>query len=305
VNRRLRIAASVFFALVGLTAICVYDQVVAIELERVTDSVHVISGMGGNVSVLKTDRGAVVVDAMLFPIQGRRIRDLAERLGGGSTQAILKTHYHGDHTHGSRAWAMGTRIITTDRTRAYTDRFDRSFSEKEAATGAPSETFEDHHEMRIGGKTIRSFYLGRGHTGGDLVVLFVEDRVLHAGDLFFNQRYPSIDLEAGGSVQQWAKTLDRVLALDFDTVIPGHGPISDRDGLERFQRFIADLAELASNAAATGMTLSETLASAELKSDSGFEAMSDIFFSGPDRDGVIQRAWEEASRIVEPYEPAS
>jgi hypothetical protein len=47
------------------------------------------------------------------------------------------------------------------------------------------------------------------------------------------------------------------------------------------------------------------LASAELKSDSGFEAMSDVFFSGPDRDGVIQRAWEEASRVVEPYEPAS
>jgi glyoxylase-like metal-dependent hydrolase (beta-lactamase superfamily II) len=135
--------------------------------------------------------------------------------------------------------------------------------------------------------------------------LFVEDRVLHAGDLFFNQRYPSVDLEAGGSVQQWAKTLDRVLALEFDTVVPGHGPVSDRRGLQQFQRFIADLAELAANAAAAGMTLSETLASADFDSDLGFEAMSGVFVSGPDRDGVIERAWEEASLIVESYEPAS
>jgi glyoxylase-like metal-dependent hydrolase (beta-lactamase superfamily II) len=305
VNRRSRIAAAVFFTLVGLTGTYLYGQATNVEIERVTDSVHVISGVGGNVSILKTDQGAVVVDAMLFPIQGRRIKDLAERLGGGPTQAILKTHYHDDHSHGSQAWAPGTRIVSTDRTRAYTDHFDRSFWGAEEAATASNETFEDSHEMRIGGKTIRSFYLGRGHTGGDLVVLFVEDRVLHAGDLFFNQRYPSVDLEAGGSVQQWAKTLDRVLALDFDKVIPGHGPVSDRRGLQQFQRFIAELSELAENATATGMTLSETLASQNLESDAGFKVMSGVFFSGPDRDSVIQRAWEEASRVVVSYEPAS
>jgi glyoxylase-like metal-dependent hydrolase (beta-lactamase superfamily II) len=48
------------------------------------------------------------------------------------------------------------------------------------------------------------------------VALFVEDKVLHTGDLFFNGRYPNIDLEAGGSVREWVATIDRVLELDFD-----------------------------------------------------------------------------------------
>ena len=182
-NRKFGVFAAVLIALAGLTAIQLFHQVVSVESEQVTDSVHVISGVGGNVSVLKTDRGAVIVDAMLFPIQGRRIKDLAERLGGGPTQAIVNTHYHRDHTHGNPAWAVGTKRVATDRTRAYLDRFDRSFWEGEAAGTAPSEAFGDYHEMRIGGKTVRSFHLGRGHTGGDLVVLFVEDRVLHAADV--------------------------------------------------------------------------------------------------------------------------
>ena len=243
VGRKVGVIAAVLIALVGLLAVYLYNRITLLDHEAVTDSVHVIYGVGGNVAVLRTQRGAVIVDTMTFPIQGRRIRDLAERLGGGPTQAVVNTHYHADHTHGNPAWPAGTRIVATERTRAYLERFDPAFWEDSAAGSAPNDLFTDDHDLRIGDKTIRSYYLGRGHTGGDLVVLFVEDRVLHTGDLFSNRRYPNIDLEAGGSVQQWAETLERVLALDFDKVIPGHGPVTDRAGLLEFQRFIAELAE--------------------------------------------------------------
>jgi glyoxylase-like metal-dependent hydrolase (beta-lactamase superfamily II) len=239
---------------------------------------------------------------MTFPIQGRLIRDLAERLGGGPTQAVVNTHYHADHTHGNPAWPVGTRIVATERTRAYLERFDPAFWEDSAAESVPNDLFTDSHELRIGDKTIRSYYLGRGHTGGDLVVLFVEDRVLHTGDLFFNRRYPNIDLEAGGSVQQWAETLDRVLALDFEKVIPGHGPVTDRAGLLEFQRFIAELAEFASESAAAEKSLEETLADANLEHDGTFKELSIPFLFKFDRDFVIRRAWEEASGIVQPVE---
>jgi glyoxylase-like metal-dependent hydrolase (beta-lactamase superfamily II) len=228
VGRKLGIAAAVLIALIGLIVVYLYNRIATLESEKVTDAVHVIFGVGGNTAVLETETGVVVVDTMTFPLQGRRIRDLAERLGGGPTQAIVNTHYHVDHTHGNPAWATGTRIVSTDLTLAYLDHFDGAFWNGVAAGSIPNETFEDTHEMRIGGKTIRSYRTGRGHTGGDLVVLFVEDRVLHTGDLFFHRIYPNIDLEAGGSVREWAATLDRVLALDFDRVIPGHGAVTDR-----------------------------------------------------------------------------
>jgi glyoxylase-like metal-dependent hydrolase (beta-lactamase superfamily II) len=299
VGRKVGVVAAALIALTGLLAVYLYNQITLIDHETVTDSVHVVYGVGGNVAVLRTQRGAVIVDTMTFPIQGRRIRDLAERLGGGPTQAVFNTHYHVDHTHGNPAWPMGTRIVATERTRAYLERFDPDFWEGSTAGSAPNDLFEDSHELRIGDKTIRSYYLGRGHTGGDLVVLFVEDRVLHTGDLFFNRLYPNIDLEAGGSVQQWAETLDRVLALNFEKVIPGHGPVTDRAGLLEFQRFIAELAEFASKSVAAGKSLEETLATADLEHDGHFEEMKFLYFFRFDRDFVIRRAWEEASGAVQ------
>jgi glyoxylase-like metal-dependent hydrolase (beta-lactamase superfamily II) len=296
------VIAVVLVALVGVLAVYLYNRVTVLDHEAVTDSVSVIYGAGGNVAVLRTQSGAVVVDTMTFPIQGRRILVLAERLGGGPTQAVINTHYHADHTHGNPAWPAGTRIVATERTRAYLERFDSAFWEGLAAGSAPNDLFTDTHDLRIGDKTVRSFYLGRGHTGGDLVVLFIEDRVLHTGDLFFNRRYPNIDLEAGGSVQQWGETLGRVLALDFDRVIPGHGPVTDRAGLLEFQRFIAELAEFARESVAAEMSLEETLAAANLEHDGAFEEMSVPFLFKFDRDFVIRRAWEEVSGVVQPVE---
>jgi len=239
---------------------------------------------------------------MTFVAQGRRIRDLAERIGGGPTQAVINTHYHIDHTHGNPAFAAGTKVVSTQRTRDYLMFFDPKYWEGDAAGTVPNETFDGQHDLRIGGKTIRLLHLGRGHTGGDLVVLFKEDRVIHTGDLFFNHRYPNIDLEAGGSVREWIGTLDRVLAMDFDKVIPGHGLVTDREGLEAFQRFLQDLWTQTSDAVAAGKSLSETLATVDLRYDEGYEVYSIPFVVRLDRDFVVRRAWEEASGAVLPAE---
>jgi glyoxylase-like metal-dependent hydrolase (beta-lactamase superfamily II) len=297
-GRKLGIALGILVLALGVFALFIFNQVTSLESESVSGDAHVIFGLGGNVGVLATDRGAVVVDTMTFPLQGRRIRDLAEQLGGGPSQAVINTHYHGDHTHGNPAWPSGTKVIATDTTAEYLDHFDAEFWAGDAGGTAPNETFSDSHELRVGGKTVRSYHVGRGHTGGDLVVLFVEDRVLHAGDLFFNHFFPNIDLEAGGSVQQWGDTLDRVLELDFDRVIPGHGPITGREGLEGFARFIRQLAAVGRDAAEKGLTLEQTIAGAELSEAADYAPMQIPLILNLDRDFVIRRAWEEATGVV-------
>ncbi len=221
-----RILIGLVAALIALAAvggIYIYQRATWLDPVRVTDDVHMIHGLGGNVGVLGTERGTVIVDTMTFRMQGERIRQLAEELGGGPVQAVINTHYHLDHTHGNPAFPAGMRVIATERTLELLRELDGDYWQGAAAELLPNETFAADHELRVGGKTIRSYYLGRGHTDGDLVVLFVEDRVLHTGDLMFNGRYPNIDLEAGGSVREWSATLDRVLELDCDAVIPGPG----------------------------------------------------------------------------------
>jgi glyoxylase-like metal-dependent hydrolase (beta-lactamase superfamily II) len=291
---------------VGLAAIAIYayQQVSSIGSEKVTDDVHVLTGFGSNVGVLRTDRGSAIVDTMTFRMQGEEIRERAEQLTGREVEVILNTHYHLDHTHGNPAFPGGTRVVATKRTRELLDRFDAGSWEGDAAQTLPNETFDGSHEIALGGKTIRALSLGRGHTSGDLVVLFVEDRVLHMGDLFFNGSYPNIDLEAGGSVEAWIATLDRVLALDgYDRVIPGHGAVSDREGIRRFQAFLQELWTQVAPPARAGKSLEETLAATKLTADAGYQVIGVPLVFRLDRPFVIRRAWEEASGHVKSLVP--
>ncbi|MDP8991047.1 MAG: MBL fold metallo-hydrolase [Acidobacteriota bacterium] len=72
---------------------------------------------------------------------------------------------------------------------------------------------------------MRAHFYGRGHTNGDAVVYFPLLKVIHTGDLMAGTS-PLVDYNAGGSVIEWTKTLDGAMQLDFDTVIPGHGPVT-------------------------------------------------------------------------------
>jgi len=285
--------------LAAVAAIWLYHRITALEVTRVADDVHAIHGLGSNVGVLRTDAGAVVVDTMTFRTQGERIRALAEDLGGGPVQAIVNTHYHLDHTHGNPAFPGGTKVVATERTLAYLELLDGDYWEGDAAETLPNETFRNQHQLRVADKTLRLVHPGRGHTDGDLVVLFVEDRVLHTGDLFFNGRYPNIDLEAGGSVREWVETIDRVLELDFDRVIPGHGPVTDREGLRAFQTFMRQLADAGEEAARHGWTLDEMRSEAALDADEGYEVMEIPLVMRLDRAFVLRRAWEEATGKID------
>jgi glyoxylase-like metal-dependent hydrolase (beta-lactamase superfamily II) len=302
--RKLAIAAAALVAAGGVAFVWLYHEVTTLESERVTDDLHVVqaAGINGNVGVLRTSEGAVIVDTMTFRAQGKQIRELAERLAGGPVQAVINTHYHMDHSHGNPGFPAGTRVVATQRTREYMLDFDADYWSGANAETLPNDTFGAEHELRIGGKTIRALHLGRGHTGGDLVVLFVEDRVLHLGDLFVNGRYPNIDLEAGGSVEAWIDTLDRALALDFDRVIPGHGPVGDRQAVRAFQAFLREVWQLVARAVGEGLPLERTqeLARHTLASDRGFAVLGIPFLYRMDRDFVVRRAFEEATGAVRP-----
>ncbi len=295
------VGGAVFLLLVGaaIVGIWIYQKIQTLETESVTPDVWMLSGLGGNVGVLRSERGAAVIDTMTFRMQGERIRETVEALTGREVDVVLNTHYHADHTHGNPGFPPGLRIISTRRTLDLMRAFDGDGYWVDHRDALPNETFADTHELRLGDKTIRSSFLGRGHTDGDLVVLFVEDRVIHLGDLLFVRRYPNIDLEAGGSVREWPATLDRVLAMDgWDRVIPGHGATTDRAGIEQFQRFLRDLWAQVQPLATAGKALDETLAAVELREDEGYSSTVIPGVVRLDRDFVVRRAWEEATGTV-------
>ncbi len=281
--------------LIVVSGLYVLVQLRSLEVERLSDDLFVLRGLGGNTAVLRTQAGAVVVDTMTLPMQGELIREQARKLTGMETILLINTHYHIDHTHGNPGFKPGTRVLSTERTLSHLHALDAEFWSGQAASLLPTETFSDRMTLKIGGKTIELIHPGAGHTDGDLVVLFTDEGVLHTGDLMFNRYYPNIDLEAGGSVQQWVPTLEKLLRLDFTRVIPGHGETTDRAGLRQFLAVIAQLAEVGRLAADKGMSLEQTLDTELLTADKGYRRIRMIVPMPMDREFVITRAWQEST----------
>lgn len=102
-----------------------------------------------------------------------------------------------------------------------------------------TETFDRELEVTIGTTRVELRHIDRGHTDNDIFVFIPEANVIHAGDLFFNGLHPFIDTGAGATTVGWQRCIDAMIALaDGDTVcIPGHGDISDIDGLRRFRGY--------------------------------------------------------------------
>ena len=266
-----------------------------LDVTVIAPDLWMLAGIGSNVTVIGTREGTIVVDSMTLVRQGVRIHERAVALAGKPVVALVNTHYHLAHTHGNPGFPVGTKVVSTDRTLDHLRTRDAAWwADSPAKDLLPNYTFRDTWSARYGEKTIRAIHPGPGHTDGDLVLLLVEDRVLVAGDLFFNGYYPNIDLEAGGTVAGWPQTLDRVLALDFDTVVPGHGPLATRADLERFRAFMSSLWEQTAAVVARGGTLAEARREVDLEP---FGLRRLPFFPVLSRSFVIGRAYEEAARV--------
>jgi cyclase len=236
-NRRLlaRLSAVVLFSLIAFVAYTQnQNQPPELKLNKVKDNLYEIEGDGGNVAVLVTNEGVLLVDDKF----DRDHDQIMERVKSITTQPIkyvINTHYHQDHSGGNgKMVMMNVQTISTANSRA------NILEHKQSNTAPPpvvpaSVTFTDETSIFIGGQEVRAHYFGRGHTNGDAMVYFPSLRVLHTGDMMAGTS-PLVDYNGGGSLVEWTKTLDNVMkAWDFDTVIPGHGPVTDKKGLMTYR----------------------------------------------------------------------
>ena len=202
-----------------------------LAIQKIKDDLYVI-GMaqgvgGGNVAMLLTDEGVVLVDDM-FDRNHDEIMAKVQSVTAKPVKYVLNTHQHDDHAGGNAKFLATAEVIAHREVRVNMLRLNQP--------GAPRVTFTDEMDLFLGGKEVRARHYGRGHTGGDVVMYFPAQKVIHTGDLFLtNPPQPFIDYGNGGSALDWTKTLDGVLGIDFDTAIPGHGPISNRDGILKFK----------------------------------------------------------------------
>lgn len=228
-------------------------QTPKLTLKQVRNDLYEIEGDGGNVAVYLTEDGVILVDDK-FEGDYEAIMAHVKSLTSKPVKYVLSTHYHSDHSGGNTKFSPGTEIISTANARRAIVEHRQSNAPKDMVPARV--VFDREAGVFLGGKEVQARYCGRGHTDGDAVIYFPALRLLHTGDLMAGTT-PLIDYPGGGSLVEWTKTLDEAMKLDFDTVIPGHGAVSNKAGLQTYRDNVEKLRTRATAAIREGRSQEE------------------------------------------------
>ena len=254
--KRVVVLGACAFAFILQASWSVYTQTAKppgpLTTARVRGDLYMVSGEGGNIALYTTSEGVVLVDDMF----DRNHADILAQIKSVTNQPlryVINTHQHDDHAGGDLKMLPIAEVIAHRNVRANLADLKRPYYEDTPGTpiGLPRITFSQELAVNLGGKEVQAHYFGRGHTSGDAVIYFPDVKVIHTGDLFLafrgggrgaapaRERPPGVpiyvDYVQGGSFLDWSKTMDEMLKLDFDTVIPGHGPVSTRADVTKFR----------------------------------------------------------------------
>jgi len=203
--------------------------------------------------MLVTAEGVVLVDDMFYRNHDGILTQV-KTVTNQPLRYVINTHQHDDHAGGDALMLPIAEVIAHKNVRANLVAHRTPYFEDTPGTpiGLPRVTFSDQLSVFLGGTEVRAYWFGRGHTSGDAIIYFPDRKVIHTGDLFLAagparagaRSFPPgsnlfVDSSQGGSLMEWTKTLDGALALDFDTVIPGHGPVATKADVRAFRDGVA------------------------------------------------------------------
>jgi len=226
-------------------------------LRRLSESTYCI--LGGerepNIGFVLGRKGILVIDASFTPYHAtqalRQIRSVSQK----PIRYVFNTHFHSDHTFGNQVFSakviaareckeIMSSMLRTEWSRESVQRWlDENPEWKEYLADLnitlPDVLFDREYEVDLGNLTINLRHLG-GHTNDSSIAYVPSSKVLFAGDLMFKGRYPYIK---DANLARWVAGLKSIREMDFDSLVPGHGSLCDRDDVEYLLRYFENLLE--------------------------------------------------------------
>lgn len=238
-----------------------------VVVQQLRPGLHVVSGVGGNVAVWHGPDGTVLVDAGAAP-RAPQLLAAVERIAPGPVRVVIGTHWHPDHTGGNELFgASGSLLLAHDNVRVRMSEpqagaaYDVDLPASPAAA-LPTVTFDDALSLHLNGDRLAALHVEAAHTDGDVLLWWDDANVVHVGGLYYSGVYPFIDVGSGGSLAGLVAALESVLSrADSSTiVIPGHGPVSNRDELAAYRDMLVATGRRVRELIDEGRSLDEVLA---------------------------------------------
>ena len=215
-----------------------------------------------NAGLIVSGDESLLVDTLFDLPNTREMLDAMKKAhtAAADIDRLVNTHSNGDHTHGNELVA-GAEIVasataaaemeaTTPEALAALMRGARengglvgdflvecfgSFDFEGITHTLPNRTFDGQLTLMVGDKRVELTEVGPAHTGGDIMVHIPDDRTVFTGDILFIEGAPII---WAGPVQNWIDACDLLLSWDLETIVPGHGPITDNRGVEAMRAYL-------------------------------------------------------------------
>lgn len=236
-----------------------------LETLKLSDTLTMLSGPGGNVVVLNGPDGKVVVDSFVQNVWAK-LKQTLDGVGNAPIRLLIDTHWHFDHTdNNSNFRAAGAQILAHENTKKRLsephDLLGMHFAPS-PASALPTQTFTATHRMQANGENVVLGYIPPAHTDTDIYIQYQRANVIHLGDTYFNGMYPFIDAGTGGNINGMIAAANRSLGLvDANTkIVPGHGPLSDRAALTRYRDVLVTVRDRVQREKTAGKSVQEVVA---------------------------------------------
>ena len=264
---------------------------VEIKTTEIRDGLYMLEGRGGNIGASIGEDGVFLIDDQFAPLAPKILAAVAA-LSDQPVSFVINTHWHGDHTGGNEALSdLGAVIVAHDNVRT------RMAAEgpRQSPKGAlPVITFSETTTFHFNDDEIHAFHPSAAHTDGDSVIHFRRADVIHGGDVVWHGFYPFLDTSSGGSLSGTLAALETILALagPETKVIPGHGPLGDKQSVQDMYDMLSALRTRVGALIAEGKTLREVQA-ADPMADYNAQGYGDFFITG---EQIVEVAFNELSR---------
>lgn len=272
-------------ALSTLALTLLFVQTAFAELTKLADNVYTYVGVkdasparsfAANAGIVIGRDGVLVVDTLISAKEGERFLADIRKVTDKPIKYVVNTHAHLDHAFGNCVFArLGATVISHTADRKLLERVGAdtlknigNFGLKpEDMAGTeivlPTLSFSDRMQIDLGDETVELIRVAPSHTEGSVVVYIPSKKLLFAGDILFTDFHPFL---ADGDISGWTRTIDALLTMDVERIIPGHGPLSGKNDLKEMKAYLLlfdskarELAATSQDADAIAAELKKTL----------------------------------------------